>query len=54
MADSEPENIRSDTNKTKKSVHERQTNGTSKNNNGCNNGDLGNAESLIFKRNEGI
>lgn len=54
MADSEPENIKSDTNKTKKSVHGRQTHEKSKNNNGCNKGDLGNAERLIFKRNDGI
>ena len=54
MADSEPENIKSDTNKTRKSVHGRQTHEKSKNNNGCNKGDLGNAERLIFKRNDGI
>ena len=54
MADSKPENGGNVTNETKENVHEMQTNEKSKNNNGQNDGDLGSAERLIFKRNEGI
>lgn len=52
MADSKPENIASDSSKTKESIHKRQTNEKSKNSNGHNVGDLSNAARLIFKGNE--
>lgn len=51
MAHSKPENGGNDTNETKENVHEMQTNEKSKNNNGHNDGDISNAERLIFKRN---
>lgn len=54
MADRKPENGGNVTNETKENVHDMQTNEKSKNNNGQNDGDLGNAEGLIFKKNEGI
>lgn len=54
MADRKPENGGNVTNETKENVHEMQTNEKSKNDNGQNDGDLVNAEGLIFKRNEGI
>lgn len=54
MADSEPENIGTDTNKTKERFMKGKQMKKRKNNNGHNNGDLGNAERLIFKRIEGI